>query len=355
MTWQGYVGHEQIVQRFRRSAQQGRLAGTYLFVGPPGVGKREFAIRLAEALLCERNPERQLDPCGECSGCIQARAGTHPDLDLVRRAEDRSVIQVEQLIGDREHRNQEGFCHRISLKPYRGRRRIGIIDDADDLNEEAANCLLKTLEEPPPGAVLILIASSLQRQLPTIRSRAQVVPFLPLTRAQIADVLQQQGLVDQPQQVEQVAALSGGSLQQALEFASAEMLEYRAEILQLLAKGDFDPLPAAKQLTDFVAEAGSDGAAKRRRLRRVLQIAAEFYRALLHARTGLQPAGDERLLVAVRQALQRPWTVRAIGECLERCLDAEQQVAANANQATLVESWFDQLCGQALAHNPLAR
>ena len=95
----------------------------------------------------------------------------------VARPPGKSFIPVDLFIGDREHRSQEGLCHRLSLRPASEKRRIAIIEDADFLNEEGANCLLKTLEEPPPGSVLILIGTSQQRQLPTIRSRCQVIRF----------------------------------------------------------------------------------------------------------------------------------------------------------------------------------
>ena len=150
MSWQDVHGHEEIIEQLRRAASRGRLASTMLFLGPPGVGKRTLALALAQALLCEANPEEMLQACGACPGCQLVRAGTHPDLEIVGKPEDRNFIPVETFIGDRQHRMQTGLCHNIALKPFRGGRRIAVIDDADHLNEEGANCLLKTLEEPPP-------------------------------------------------------------------------------------------------------------------------------------------------------------------------------------------------------------
>ena len=121
--------------------------------------------------------------------------GTHPDVHLLARPADKAFIPVELFIGDKEHRMREGLCYDISLKPYSGRRKVAIIDDADYFNKEGANCLLKTLEEPPPKSVLILIGTSEQRQLPTIRSRCQVVRFRPLAESDVAEILVEQGLV----------------------------------------------------------------------------------------------------------------------------------------------------------------
>ncbi len=169
-----------MVEQFRRALARGRLASSFLFAGPEGIGKRTFALKLAQAMLCTTRPEETLDPCGTCPSCVQVAAGTHPDLHLVGKPEDKSFIPLELLIGDREHRRREGLCHNIGLKPYLGGRKIAMIDDADYLNAEGANSLLKTLEEPPPRSVLILIGTSPAKQLPTIRSRCQLIRFRPL-------------------------------------------------------------------------------------------------------------------------------------------------------------------------------
>ncbi|MEX2186270.1 MAG: AAA family ATPase, partial [Pirellulales bacterium] len=166
MPWQGLQGHDEVADRFRRILARGRLASTFLFVGPDGIGKRTFAMKLAQALLCAERPEADLDPCGRCESCVQATAGTHPDILTIAKPAEKSELPVALFIGTKEKRMQEGLCHDLSLKPFFGRRRVAVIDDADYLNEEGANCLLKTLEEPPPRSLLILVGTSLERQLP---------------------------------------------------------------------------------------------------------------------------------------------------------------------------------------------
>src|SRR5256885_12928292 len=177
MSWQSIRGHDRVVEKFRRGLAKGRLASTFLFVGPPGIGKRTFALKLAQALLCEKVVPEALAPCGECPSCRQVQSLNHPDIEIVTKPADNAFIPLEALIGDAEHRMRAGLCYNIALKPYSGRRKVAIIDDADYLNKEGANCLLKTLEEPPPQSVPILIGTSEQRQLPTIRSRCQIVRF----------------------------------------------------------------------------------------------------------------------------------------------------------------------------------
>ena len=142
MSWHSVRGHDRIVTLLRSNLRNGRFPHAFLFVGPDGVGKRTFARKLAQALLCERNPEALLDPCEACPGCVQAAAGTHPDLLEVARPEDRQELPI-RVIRD--------LCAEFSLKPGRGIRKVAIVDDVDDMNDEAANAFLKTLEEPPPA------------------------------------------------------------------------------------------------------------------------------------------------------------------------------------------------------------
>jgi len=167
MSWDTILGHDQVRQQFATAMAQDRLASTFLFLGPEGIGKRTFAWKLAQTLLCPRATD--FHPCGTCPSCRQVLAGEHPDLEYVCRAADRNQITLDQLVGDKSDR--EGLCQKISMKPYYGGRKVAILDDADDLRQEGANALLKTLEEPPPQSVIILIGTAEQRQLPTIRSR----------------------------------------------------------------------------------------------------------------------------------------------------------------------------------------
>jgi len=344
MSWHGVYGHDEVVEQFRRALRRRRLASSFLFVGPEGIGKRTFAVTLARALLCRRRPEEALDPCGECPACVQVLAGTHPDLEQVARPEGKAFIPLELFIGDKEHRGREGLCHDISLKPYMGGRKIAIIDDADHLNPEGANCLLKTLEEPPPKSVLILIGTSPARQLPTIRSRCQLIRFRPLPSETVAELLIARGLVTDADDARRLAQRGKGSLQRALELADPELWTFRQTLLQRLAEPVLDSVGLAKAVAGFVDGAGKQAAARRARLRRVLGFAAEFYRCWLRAAGNDGETGDAELRRAVALAMAgRAEDPQTTAGRLERCLDAAEQIDRNANQSTLIESWLDDL------------
>lgn len=344
MSWHGIVGHDHLVEQFRRAVRRERLASSFLFVGPEGVGKRSFALKLAQAFLCQTRPEEELDPCGACPGCLQVAAQTHPDLEVVGKPADKSFIPLELLIGDQEHRMRQGLCFRLSLKPFMGGRKVAIIDDADWLNAEGANCLLKTLEEPPPRSVLILIGTSPAKQLPTIRSRCQLIRFRPLRPDVVADLLVSQQLVGERAEALRLAAYGEGSIRRALELADAELWAFRDRLYEQLAEPMLDATRLGQAIVLFVEEAGKEVSARRRRMRQVLQQAAEFYRQLLRRLSGVQSNVDEKLHAAVEKALpfwqQAPW---AAGESLERCLDALEQVDRNVYPAILLDCWMHDL------------
>lgn len=344
MTWHGIQGHDDVVEQFRRALARGRLATSFLFVGPPGVGKRTFALKLAQALLCQARPPEALEPCETCPSCTQVAAGTHPDVEVLAKPPEKSFIPLELLIGDKEHRGREGLCHNIAMKPYMGGRKVAVIDDADYLNAEGANSLLKTLEEPPPKSVLILIGTSPAKQLPTIRSRCQLIRFRPLPAEVVADLLTGQGLIEDAAEARRLAAYTEGSLQGALELADSQLWEFRGRLHQRLAAGELDSVRLAKAVAAFVDEAGKQPAGRRQRLRQVIQFAAEFYRRLLHAHCGNSASGDAEIDRYANQVLQHPRadSYRTAAR-LDRCLEAAEQVDRNANQTTLIESWLDGL------------
>jgi DNA polymerase-3 subunit delta' len=337
MTWQGIRGHDDIVARFRTALSLGRLASTFLFVGPEGVGKRKFALALAQSFLCDRRDEAELNPCGECPACKQVLSGSHPDVDYVAKPEDKNTIPIELLIGDEDHRMRDGLCYRVSLKPFSGKRKIAILDDADYLNDSmkaSANALLKTLEEPPPRSVLILLGVSEQRQLPTIRSRCQLVRFQPLANEDVRDILLEQGWSNDPAAAARAAELAEGSVSAAIRLLDGELAEFRAELLYALSQ-KLQPSSLVKQLQAFADAAGKESAAKKARLRDAFNMSHAFFRRLMLAGSGAAPP------FSAMEAW--PYGADAAMRAIELCLEASAAVEANASPANVLEWWADEL------------
>jgi DNA polymerase-3 subunit delta' len=330
--WQRILGHDAVVEQFRRTLASSRLGSTYLFVGPPGVGKRRFAIELAHALLCTEADEEALQPCGRCESCRMFAVGNHPDLEVVGLPTDKAALPIALFVGDDEHRNQEGLCQRLSRKPFFGRRKIAIVDDADHFSIPSANCLLKTLEEPPPSALLILIGTSPARQLPTIRSRSQIVRFQPLERDDVARILIDTGLVPDPPQAQRAAGLSGGSVEQALQLSDAALWQFREQLLGALRSRSIDRVRLGRSVQAFVDEAGKEASLRRDRLRTVIGFALEFYR------------GELRRLAA-DSACANEWVDSAepIFRSLDGSLAAIEHVDRNANQGLVIQAWCEEL------------
>src|SRR5262245_42331818 len=113
--WRGIQGHDDVAEHFRRTLAARRLATTYLFLGPEGVGKRAFALQLAKVLLCPAADEVALAPCDRCQSCVMCDAGSHPDLHLVERRPGKKVLQIDQFVGSEDNRHREGLCHDIAL------------------------------------------------------------------------------------------------------------------------------------------------------------------------------------------------------------------------------------------------
>lgn len=353
MAWQGILGHDEVVERFRTALERGRLASTYLFVGPAGVGKAAFARKLAQTLLCPVCPAAEMAPCGVCASCVQAVAGTHPDLLTVSRPEDKSDIPVALFIGPKERRMQEGLCHDIGLRPLMGGRRVALIDDADYLNDEGANCLLKTLEEPPPRSVMILIGTSADRQLPTIRSRSQIVRFAPLPAPELAELIEREGLAN-GDDAARLADFAEGSLRRARELAAPELWTFRSQLNAALSEPAVDSPRLAQQVNDFVNEAGKEAPPRRERLRLVIGFALALYRATVRTLADAPAVGDDEVArCAKRLAAAEQIDIERAGLCIDRCLAALAHVDRNANQSTVIESWLDDLgAASSLGHWP---
>ncbi len=354
MSWNQMVGHRDIIDRFARLVARDKLASTFLFVGPEGVGKRLFAEGLAEALLCQRREAGAFAACGQCPSCIQVRSRSHPDVLRVEKPDDKNVLPIELFVGDREHRAEEGLCRDIRLKPTAGSRKIAIIDDADYLNQESANVLLKTLEEPPPKSVIILIGTSPQRQLPTILSRCQLVSFSPLTADEIAEVLGRMTDLETTVPLAELSAASMGSIKVARRLADQAVFEFRTNWLDQLATLDPGQDEFGTTIVKFSENNTKEAAEKRENLYFVADIAIHFYRQLLAELLGQPFVADLPLRDATKAAalLWQP-SLDLIGRSIERLCDFQSHIEANANAANAVDPLLADLRRLALGRRAL--
>jgi DNA polymerase-3 subunit delta' len=334
MSWSHVRGHDRLVEAFRRAVARGRLAHAYLFVGPPGVGKGLFARELARALLCESPPPAVvLEACDRCESCILVGAGTHPDLYTLRRPEEKNELPIELM---------HELCRNFALKTARGHGKVAIVEDADDFNEESANCFLKTLEEPPPRSVFVLVGTDVVQQLPTIRSRCQIVRFAPLAEKDVGAVLTAQGVGDAAL-LERLVRVASGSPGQALALADEALWRCRRTLLEGLSAKEPDSVALARGLVEFAEEAGKEVAAQRRRALLVLRLLVEALTDVVNTQLGVPVRScgpEEQVMLGALAGRTAP---ERIGVMVERCLQAEIQLDRYVQLGLVLEGLMDSL------------
>lgn len=215
------VGQEQAKTVLDRIFGSGRLAHAYLFRGPDGVGKKRAALLTAARLNCAAPGDR--GACGDCPSCRKLRSGNHPDVVVV--SAENGTIKIDRI---------RALCRSLAYPPYESEMRAVIIEDIHTMTPEAANSLLKTLEEPPPSNLLILTAESSRELLPTIVSRCQTIPFYGLAAETCAQVILQHCPDLGTEEAVLLAELAGGSPGTAMLLQQKELLGVYQKVRELL-------------------------------------------------------------------------------------------------------------------------
>jgi DNA polymerase-3 subunit delta' len=231
MAFRDVVGHERPMQILRRGIERERIYPAYLFTGMEGIGKRLVAVNMAKALNC---PNQGGDACDRCTSCQRMDNGVHPDLLQISPAGE--VIKIDQI---RE------LQRTIAFKPYEARWRVIIVDGAERMTREAANAFLKTLEEPPHGTAIILIATALEGLPPTVPSRCQRILFNPLTQEEVEKVLADHLTT---KEIHALAPLAGGSPGRALRMDWEEVTKARGALPSALSPSLSRRLVVAQEL-----------------------------------------------------------------------------------------------------------
>ena len=206
----GMLGQEWAVELLRGQIVREQVRHAYLFCGPPGVGRRTLALKLAQALNCTESKGTG-DLCGQCRECRQIAAGSHPDVRLIQTDVEGGTIKIEQI---RELRRT------LVLKPYQASYRVAILPRFQEATDNSANALLKTLEEAPPQVVLILTADHPEQLLPTITSRCEILRLRPLSFETLETELKNRGIASE--QAPLLAHISGGRPGLAITLAEEE-------------------------------------------------------------------------------------------------------------------------------------
>jgi len=315
------IGQRHQLDILRLALANNRLHHAYLFTGPEGVGKRTTALALAMALHCT---EKNGDFCGRCAECARIKGYNHPDVRVIERLADKKEISIQQI------RDME---KELRYRSFSGGRKIAIVDPATLLNPASQNALLKTLEEPPPDSLLILIAASAGALLPTLRSRCLRLSFAPLPVPLIARFLTAEKHM-KPDEAELLAALSMGSLGAAVEMDGEDVRERRriwGGMLATLEAGDYrGAMEAAEAL-----------ATRRDEALQFLQWAESWYRDLLVQAVLHEPGGVINL--DMLPELQRQADLLVLERVLSAVADtagAARRIQRNLNRRMVLERFL---------------
>ncbi len=348
--WKQLRGHHEQRALFERSRAAGRLSHAYMLCGPDGIGKYQFARLLAQSMFCRQSTPEKLEACGECRACKGFLAGSWPDYIELRRPDGKSDIPIDLLIGDKERRGREGLCYELSMAPQASDRRVAVIDEAHYLNAAGANALLKTLEEPPSAALILLICRSVDSMIPTIRSRSQVIRFFPLSESDVASVLVESEMEPDAAKAREIAAMADGSLTMAHQLMNETLRSLKDAIFREMVRlEEIKPLVIAGLIADQLDQISKNTEEERRNALWLLRFVVDFLQKRLRSLT----SGDFTDPLLKRFGVRDG--VDLLASLLQRVHVAVHQIEGNAAVRLVLEAMFDELARQIRLGPPASR
>lgn len=319
------VGHRRLVSLLSRAIARDTMPPALLLAGPAGVGKRRVAMAVAQAVNClepRATSELERDACGKCASCRRIERGMHPDVIVIEPG-DTGSIRIEAV---------RDVIDRASYRPFEGRRRVVIIDEADGLVPAAQNALLKTLEEMPAASIFLLVSAMPDSLLPTVLSRCPRLRFGPLSPPEVAHALMRDHRYSEAD-ARAAAADADGSVGRALAGDSADLTAAREDARRLLersARTD-DPARRLETTRDLSGTKGTT-AADRDQMAACLRALASLLRDLgiittQADRRTLANADLESLLEKLSGAFDHTRSVRAFA-AVDQALDALKRNAS---------------------------
>jgi DNA polymerase-3 subunit delta' len=312
--WQ-VVGHEWAVKLLERSLASGRTAHAYLLLGLPQIGKTTLALNFAQALNCQDEEK----PCGQCRSCLKITHGNHPDVRVIEASN--GTIKIDQI---------RAMQREVALSPHESRWRVYVIRQMERATTEAANCLLKTLEEPPDQVILMLTASDMDQLLPTIISRCQVLNLRPPAMTLVQKALEERWGVD-PERAKLLARLSGGRLGWAVRASEDKAIlqkrkRHLDEMMELIGQGRVERLRYAQHLSR-----NPDG------LREVLDLWLSWWRDLLLIKGGSSTEVTNVDREATLRSQARGYGLTQVQDFIEALRTAVWQLEHNVNTRLTLE------------------
>ena len=331
MSFNDIIGQETALKLLRNSLKQKRVPHAYLFIGPQGVGKKLTAINLAKALNCEGSAEI---PCDRCVSCKKIEAFIHPDVKYIYPTGPSLSITIDNI---RELRTQ------ISFKTYEGKKKVYVIVDAENMGIQAANCLLKTLEEPPENSILILTSMNIHLLLQTIVSRCQVVPFNRIKLYKIESFLTEHHEMDKSL-AHFIANLSQGSLGEALKLKDdAQIPLIRGKLVDML--GRLKNENALTLVEEFNKKVFDNGRMDVVEYRNKLRMSLDMITTCLRDIAILKQAGEQVPLINLDieediKQLGNKFSLSQIGMFLSTVTDMKAYVGNNVSPQLIFEKLF---------------